>query len=42
VIVFEGDGAMQMNGLAELITIKHYWREWADPRSSRPATLPRR
>ncbi len=32
VIVFEGDGAMQMNGLAELITIKHYWHEWADPR----------
>jgi pyruvate dehydrogenase (quinone) len=32
VIVFEGDGAMQMNGLAELITIKHYWREWNDPR----------
>jgi pyruvate dehydrogenase (quinone) len=32
VIVFAGDGAMQMNGLAELITIKHYWREWADPR----------
>jgi pyruvate dehydrogenase (quinone) len=32
VIVFEGDGAMQMNGLAELITIKHYWQEWADPR----------
>ncbi len=32
VIVFEGDGAMQMNGLAELITIKHYWEEWADPR----------
>jgi pyruvate dehydrogenase (quinone) len=32
VIVFEGDGAMQMNGLAELITVKHYWREWADPR----------
>ena len=23
---------MQMNGLAELITIKHYWREWTDPR----------
>ena len=23
---------MQMNGLAELITIKHYWEEWADPR----------
>jgi pyruvate dehydrogenase (quinone) len=32
VIVFEGDGAMQMNGLAELITVKHYWRNWADPR----------
>jgi pyruvate dehydrogenase (quinone) len=32
VIVFEGDGAMQMNGLAELITIKHYWHQWADPR----------
>jgi pyruvate dehydrogenase (quinone) len=32
VIVFEGDGAMQMNGLAELITIKHYWEQWSDPR----------
>jgi pyruvate dehydrogenase (quinone) len=32
VIVFEGDGAMQMNGLAELITIKRYWPDWADPR----------
>jgi pyruvate dehydrogenase (quinone) len=32
VIVFAGDGAMQMNGLAELITIKHYWAEWSDPR----------
>ncbi|MHB1432042.1 MAG: thiamine pyrophosphate-requiring protein [Streptosporangiaceae bacterium] len=32
VIVFAGDGAMQMNGLAELITIKRYWPEWADPR----------
>jgi pyruvate dehydrogenase (quinone) len=32
VIVFEGDGAMQMNGLAELITIAHYWKEWTDPR----------
>jgi pyruvate dehydrogenase (quinone) len=30
--VFAGDGAMQMNGLAELITVKHYWREWTDPR----------
>jgi pyruvate dehydrogenase (quinone) len=32
VIVFAGDGAMQMNGMAELITIKHYWQEWEDPR----------
>jgi len=31
-IVFAGDGAMQMNGLAELITVKHYWQQWADPR----------
>ncbi|ORB73254.1 thiamine pyrophosphate-requiring protein [Mycobacterium scrofulaceum] len=32
VIAFVGDGAMQMNGMAELITIKHYWHEWEDPR----------
>jgi pyruvate dehydrogenase (quinone) len=32
VIVLEGDGSMQMNGLAELITIKRYWPQWADPR----------
>jgi pyruvate dehydrogenase (quinone) len=32
VIALEGDGAMQMNGLAELITIRRYWQEWADPR----------
>jgi pyruvate dehydrogenase (quinone) len=32
VIVFAGDGAMQMNGLAELITIKRYWPDWSDPR----------
>jgi pyruvate dehydrogenase (quinone) len=31
-IAFVGDGAMQMNGMAELITIKRYWREWADSR----------
>jgi pyruvate dehydrogenase (quinone) len=31
-IVFAGDGAMQMNGLAELITVKHYWQQWQDPR----------
>ncbi|MEV5598566.1 thiamine pyrophosphate-requiring protein [Streptomyces sp. NPDC052496] len=27
-----GDGAMQMNGMAELITASKYWREWSDPR----------
>jgi pyruvate dehydrogenase (quinone) len=32
VIAFEGDGAMQMNGLAELITIARYWQDWSDPR----------
>jgi pyruvate dehydrogenase (quinone) len=31
-VAFEGDGAMQMNGLAELITISRYWRDWTDPR----------
>jgi pyruvate dehydrogenase (quinone) len=31
-IAFEGDGAMQMNGLAELLTIARYWRDWSDPR----------
>ncbi|MEU3962375.1 thiamine pyrophosphate-requiring protein [Streptomyces buecherae] len=27
-----GDGAMQMNGMAELITAAKYWRDWSDPR----------
>jgi pyruvate dehydrogenase (quinone) len=27
-----GDGAMQMNGLSELITIAKYWERWRDPR----------
>jgi pyruvate dehydrogenase (quinone) len=31
-IALVGDGAMQMNGLAELITIARYWQQWADPR----------
>ncbi|GGE93647.1 thiamine pyrophosphate-requiring protein [Hymenobacter cavernae] len=31
-IAFAGDGAMQMNGNEELITIQRYWRQWADPR----------
>ncbi|HTS80289.1 MAG TPA: thiamine pyrophosphate-requiring protein [Myxococcaceae bacterium] len=32
VVACVGDGAMQMNGNAELITISKYWKEWADPR----------
>ena len=31
-IALVGDGAMQMNGLAELMTIGRYWSQWADPR----------
>ena len=27
-----GDGAMQMNGSAELMTVAKYWKEWSDPR----------
>jgi len=32
VVALVGDGAMQMNNLAELITIQKYWQSWADPR----------
>jgi pyruvate dehydrogenase (quinone) len=32
VIALVGDGAMQMNGLAELLTIQKYWEAWDDPR----------
>jgi len=31
-IAMAGDGAMQMNGLNELITAAKYWQEWDDPR----------
>ena len=31
-VAMVGDGAMQMNGINELITIAKYWRDWADPR----------
>jgi pyruvate dehydrogenase (quinone) len=31
-IALAGDGAMQMNGLAELITVSHRWERWSDPR----------
>jgi pyruvate dehydrogenase (quinone) len=32
VIALVGDGAMQMNGMNELLTIAKYWKEWKDPR----------
>ncbi|WP_046494192.1 thiamine pyrophosphate-requiring protein [Streptomyces odonnellii] len=31
-VAIVGDGAMQMNGMAELITAAKYWQEWEDPR----------
>ncbi|WP_029136931.1 thiamine pyrophosphate-requiring protein [Nakamurella lactea] len=30
-IALVGDGAMQMNGTAELITVSRYWEQWTDP-----------
>jgi pyruvate dehydrogenase (quinone) len=32
VVALVGDGAMQMSGLLELITVADRWRTWADPR----------
>jgi pyruvate dehydrogenase (quinone) len=32
VIALVGDGAMQMNGSSELVTIAKYWEQWSDPR----------
>jgi pyruvate dehydrogenase (quinone) len=32
VIALVGDGAMQMNGNAELVTVEKYWKTWRDPR----------
>ncbi|MGZ5000012.1 MAG: thiamine pyrophosphate-dependent enzyme, partial [Methylomonas sp.] len=31
-IALIGDGAMQMNGMNEIITIGKYWQRWSDPR----------
>ncbi len=31
VIALVGDGAMQMNNMAELITVKKYWKQWSNP-----------
>jgi pyruvate dehydrogenase (quinone) len=32
VLVMAGDGAFQMSGLGELVTVSHRWRNWVDPR----------
>jgi pyruvate dehydrogenase (quinone) len=31
-IAFVGDGAFQMNGMNEVLTIAKYWKQWSDPR----------
>ena len=31
-VALVGDGAMQMDGINELITVAKYWRRWSDPR----------
>lgn len=31
VVAMVGDGAMQMNNMAELITVSKYWRDWDSP-----------
>ncbi len=32
VLAIVGDGAMQMNGNSELVTVQQYWQRWRDPR----------
>ena len=32
VISLVGDGAMQMNNMAELITVQKYWKDWSNPK----------
>ncbi len=31
-IALVGDGAMQMNGMMEMVTAAKYWQDWSDPR----------
>ncbi|MDO2291014.1 thiamine pyrophosphate-dependent enzyme, partial [Escherichia coli] len=31
VVAMVGDGAMQMNGNAELVTVQQYWQRWDSP-----------
>src|SRR5438094_7336503 len=32
VFALAGDGALQMNGLNDLVSVSKYWKEWKDPR----------
>ncbi|HEX3643620.1 MAG TPA: thiamine pyrophosphate-requiring protein, partial [Ktedonobacteraceae bacterium] len=32
VIAITGDGAMQMNGMNEMLTVEKYWKRWRNPR----------
>lgn len=32
VVALTGDGAFQMNGMSEMLTVKKYWKAWPDPR----------
>ncbi len=32
VIALTGDGAMQMNGMNEMLTVEKYWKHWGNPR----------
>ena len=32
VIALTGDGAMQMNGMNEMLTVEKYWKRWGNPR----------
>ena len=41
VIALVGDGAMQMNNMAELITVAKYWRDWANPTGSSASSTTR-
>ncbi|WP_265332415.1 thiamine pyrophosphate-dependent enzyme [Pseudomonas aeruginosa] len=34
VVAMVGDGAMQMNGNAELVTVQQYWQRWTRRPSS--------
>jgi pyruvate dehydrogenase (quinone) len=31
-VALVGDGAFQMNGMNEMLTVARYWKEWSDPR----------